>query len=900
MIEKNIRSWFTVTEKKKAITRDLSIMAIMISVVVLIVYLLNDIYPFGDGTIARGDMVQQTIPAGMYYVWDILHGQASPFFTWNSALGMNISGASSLGALLSPLNLFLYFSTRDNLVNFANILMILKMIAIAFSMYFYLRKYKVNNIVYIAGGVLYAFGAASLIHFQIMLVMDIAFLLPLLMIGLDRIFDRKGCKFFIVILALCMMVNVYTGCITLVFLFLSGALRTFWDTEEKEEKRRCALWLGVSVGAAILISAFISIPALLCVAGTPRSGEGGFLNVYRTAIENRWSLHEWKIVETMLVNTALPSACILFFLVHGKGLVSGKIRKYKSRICVLSLLFLSVAVAGVEALWHGGSRASWPLRFVYIISFVLIDFAVILYQENKESIEAAGNWIKKKIWVGIGAAAVLFSGWLFYGIYNVYCEQSAYAALGDGFLCILVELIFAAIYWCLLKSRAKGLILVLLCVEITCASIISFAPNKDNVSVFSADYLEAANDVATGMETEINDFERIKNTDYQVDHIEYSLVLGKEAISNYWHVINPSVQPKFAALGYSINWTQLLDTGGTVFSDTLFNIKYYLSRDDLSEELYDFCEDIEIEKNGDVVQLYQNKFEFPFVIHTDTSSLTPKTEKFETQNTLFAAVTGSQEKLIQDVSSQIYNNFCEMQIGNEKKILYFYGTNTSDNPVEITVNGVPVRIPASSSMQNQQYPADFGNGFICLGVFQNETVQVQFSGGVNTSDLHLGMLDYAAFINGIEKVKKENPKIVSLEQGRSGVNIELEGVTKPNLFLPVSYDEGWECNVNGEKVSDIQNLDGMLSIPVVEGRNEIRLRYHAPGQKTGMVLSICGLLALAAFVFARRKAVIPEKLESLAGYVAYAVFVGAFIIFFIALFVIPTLFYLRAVFIGTE
>ncbi len=447
-------------------------------------------------------------------------------------------------------------------------------------------------------------------------------------------------------------------------------------------------------------------------------------------------------------------------------------------------------------------------------------------------------------------------------------------------------------------TRAKGVILVLLCVEITCASVISFAPNKDNVSVFSADYLEAANDVAMGMETEIKDFERIKNTDYKVDHIEYSLVLGKEAISNYWHVINPSVQPKFAALGYSINWTQLLDTGGTVFSDTLFNIKYFLSQDDLTEELYDFCE--VIDESGDVIQLYKNKFELPFVINTDTSSLSPKSEKFETQNTLFAAVTGSQEKLIQDVSSQIYSNFCEMQIGNEKKILYFYGTNTSDNPVEIKVNGVPVRIPASSSMQNQQYPADFGNGFICLGAFQNETVQVQFSGGVNPSDLHLGMLDYAAFVNGIEKVKKENPKIVSLEQRNSGVDIELEGVTKSNLFLPVSYDEGWECNVNGEKVSDIQNLDGMLSIPVVEGKNDIKLRYTAPGQKAGAVLSICGLLALAAFVFVRKKIVIPEKAADLAGYAAYTVFVGAFIIFFIALFVIPTLFYLRAVFIGTE
>lgn len=188
MIEKNIRSWFTVTEKKKAITKDLSIMAIVISAVVLMVYLLNDIYPFGDGTIARGDMVQQTIPAGMYYVWDVLHGQASPFFTWNSAFGMNISGASSLGAQLSPLNLFLFFTARDNIADFANILVILKMIAIAFSMYFYLRKYEVKNIVHMAGGILYAFGAATLVHFQIMLVMDIAFLLPLLMIGLDRIF----------------------------------------------------------------------------------------------------------------------------------------------------------------------------------------------------------------------------------------------------------------------------------------------------------------------------------------------------------------------------------------------------------------------------------------------------------------------------------------------------------------------------------------------------------------------------------------------------------------------------------------------------------------------------------------------------------------------------------------
>lgn len=83
--------------------------------------------------------------------------KGKPVFTWNSGLGMNISGAVSLGALFSPLNLFLYFSTRAYLYYFANILMILKMIAIAYAMYFYLRKYDMERMAYVAGAAVYAF-----------------------------------------------------------------------------------------------------------------------------------------------------------------------------------------------------------------------------------------------------------------------------------------------------------------------------------------------------------------------------------------------------------------------------------------------------------------------------------------------------------------------------------------------------------------------------------------------------------------------------------------------------------------------------------------------------------------------------------------------------------------------
>lgn len=147
-------------ENRKTVM-DLGILLLLVTIAACIAYGVNGIYPFGSKSIARGDMVQQTIPAGMYYVWDVLHGKASPFFTWNSGLGMNISGAVSLGALFSPLNLFLYFSTRAYLYYFANILMILKMIAIAYAMYFYLRKYDMERMAYLAGAAVYAFGAAS-------------------------------------------------------------------------------------------------------------------------------------------------------------------------------------------------------------------------------------------------------------------------------------------------------------------------------------------------------------------------------------------------------------------------------------------------------------------------------------------------------------------------------------------------------------------------------------------------------------------------------------------------------------------------------------------------------------------------------------------------------------------
>ena len=112
-------------EKIKSSLQDIFVIILLVSIIVLSIYYQKNIYPFGNETIAYGDMVQQTIPENLYYMWDVLHGKANAFFSWNSGFGINLSGVAAEQAYLSPLNLFIIFSERENLLNFTNILFLI-------------------------------------------------------------------------------------------------------------------------------------------------------------------------------------------------------------------------------------------------------------------------------------------------------------------------------------------------------------------------------------------------------------------------------------------------------------------------------------------------------------------------------------------------------------------------------------------------------------------------------------------------------------------------------------------------------------------------------------------------------------------------------------------------------
>jgi uncharacterized membrane protein YfhO len=142
-------------------------------------------------------------------------------------------------------------------------------------------------------------------------------------------------------------------------------------------------------------------------------------------------------------------------------------------------------------------------------------------------------------------------------------------------------------------------------------------------------------------------------------------------------------------------------------------------------------------------------------------------------------------------------------------------------------------------------------------------------------------------------VEENNPTITSLKQKKSGLTLKLEGVTKENIFLPVSYDEGWVCKVNGKKV-EVNSIDGMVSIPVQEGDVTISLNYVSPGRHMGLLITLVALFLLVGYVLLDKQGRLKEgKLITVVQTVAWVIFGIVYFALVVIYFVIPFIYHFK-------
>lgn len=840
--------------KKSFLNKSIIFLSPLITLLILFtVYMVKGIYPFGSRSVAYYDMVQSLLP--LYYnTWDVLHGLKSAFFDWHSGLG--VTTVDTFGNfILNPYNLFFFFVKRNNLVNSMSYFLALKLSFAAFfaSLYF-IRKYKtVPGFLNVIFGVSYAFCAFTLQYYSNIQFLDIASLFPLLVYGHDLLIENKNNKLYSIVLTISMMSNIYLAFMECVYI----VIRTFLIVLKKDKNERYSVSFRLSVASVIsfMLSVVFVFPEVYVLLSSARNEVGDSSSGYIAILKTVYPLYGNSNIKFMLYGTECALAILIYTVIKNWGFLK---KIYYDFLLVL-LLIIPMFVEGTNLLWHLGSYAQFPMRFAYMLSFECL-IVVAKHFENTNMIgDGERNSLINKVFgiVSVSLLPVLIvvlfeyvKGFKEYGICNPNSYEPTFLVLLLSFVCIFFSLLSNH------KKISKIEVAVVLMIEATLGAYGFIGPEKDLYAECSRELLEST--ISTESYISSDSCIRYKNIGSGLI-TNYSFVNGSDSVSNWTWGANSDLLALRYCLGYSTAYTRLLDEGGTVFSDELFGVNKVISNINLNPSLYS------LDYSDDGLYYYSSNYTIPFArVISSIPASSDAVDFFEYQNDLFTELTGIHEDLIETeyyyFDESAYNELGDIHIDLDvvgNKTLYVYA---SGNRYEIVINDEVLSVPYLKYRENIAYPAPFSNGLFECGTYSDETVDfdmyiIQNSEDYNSAGYNcaiIGLMDMDLLRRGNEVLSSGN--VYSVEFNKNRLWVEGTSETDGYIMLPLAYNDGFKCTLNGTEVPIMSGLENSLVfVPLSAGDYKLTISYYPKGMAGGLIITLAGVLALFISFMLRKR-----------------------------------------------
>ena len=213
--------------------------------ILVLVFALTDIYPFGEQQLAIIDMYHQYVP----FLGELqyrLHGGGSLFYSWNSGGGCNFWCLMSYyGA--SPLNLLLILFPASLLMEGVSVIILIKIGLAGSFMYIYLRNvYNPSELLADRQGgaktmlfaIMYALCSYSIGYYWCLMWLDAVMLLPLCMLGLNRLIKDGRMALYSVTLAIIVFSNYYIAIMVCIFILLYYPVYYFITVRDRGHGQR--------------------------------------------------------------------------------------------------------------------------------------------------------------------------------------------------------------------------------------------------------------------------------------------------------------------------------------------------------------------------------------------------------------------------------------------------------------------------------------------------------------------------------------------------------------------------------------------------------------------------------------------------------------------------------------
>ena len=564
--------------------------------VMLLIYVTMDVYPFGKSSVLVLDLNGQYVQffAGLR---DILHGDGSLLYSFSRSLGGEFLGIFTY-YLASPFSWLVAIFPEKNILEALLLMFVLKtaFCGLNFGIFLHYSR-RPPKLITIALSVLYALSSYGIVMQHNTMWIDAMMLVPLVMLGLERLISKKKPILYVASLALVILCNYYIGYMICIFTaiyffyyFLATDKNTLNPIGERHHFGKALLRVGVFSALALGIAAMLLLPAYYSLTfGKTDFSDGDFSFRAKFDLIDFFAKMFPGAYDTVRpeglpwVYSGTISLILLPLYFAAKKI---PVREKIATGALAFILFLSMYINTFDVLWHGGQAPNWlNYRYSFLFSFVILLIAaraltalqsvdyrtiiavtgilmviVVILQKLNLSLTVNGEereyfYDLNGVWLSLGCLAI-------YGILLLFLnghDRSSprfepIATILIGVICI--ETLLNGVFY-LLRQHDDVV-------------ISSYASYHDYYDVYDApiDYVKE------------NDEELFYRMDTAFQHtVCDSFVLGYNGLASSTSTLNAKVVKFQHALGMKANshWTEA--TGSTIATNALLGVKYWIIKD---------------------------------------------------------------------------------------------------------------------------------------------------------------------------------------------------------------------------------------------------------------------------------------------------------------------------------
>ena len=787
-------------------------------------YYTREIFPWGSDCYLRSDMYHQYAPF-FSELWHKIRNGESLTYSWDIGMGTNFTSLYAY-YLASPANWFIVLFPQKYMIEIMNSLIILKIAGSSLAITYYItRHFDTKNCVAALFGMFYGMSGFIAAYSWNIMWLDCVILLPLIMLGLERLVNENKCIFYCVTLGLCIFTNYYISIMVLMISY-NGPVSILQYVKKFINFCIYSLLAG-GLGACLLLPEFYTF-SLSASSDTS----------FPAQLKSYFSI--LSMLTRQLINVPVHLGLehfpniycgVAVFLLIPLYVMCKKINaREKIGKCIILLIFLTAFNLNIpNYIWHG---LHFPNSLPCRQSFIYIFFVLTMCFEAVYNIKELSNkQIGTSLWISIGLL-VLFEQ-LFMAEGSTYSFKIAYVS--GIFILLYALLIF-------INNNAKLKIPLVLLLTFS-VSIIECTLNMDSTGIGTTSrtsYLLDYDAVKTVTKTVADNDDSF----YRMDKLFGARTKNDGAWHNYKTVstfsstCNASMSKLFNYLGLENSTNAYGCNGLTEVTDMIFSVKYTISNKLLAESnLRSYY------TGSDGEFIYKNNYTLPigFAINEQSASkmnFMTANNGIENQNLMIQNMTG-----ISDVFTVVdeFPNESECTIKPQKDgHLYLIAANQSVDYITVTLNNSDKSYSYSNLKSN--------NRIIDVGyVTKSDTVEVTAETGMN---LTAYMLDSDKLIKAYNILNAESYQVDSYTDTHFKGSISLS--SDKTVLFSIPHDAGWSVYVDGKRVDTFVWKNALLCVDVPAGTHSLELRYVPHNLILGCVLTAFSIIILIGIYVSAR------------------------------------------------